>query len=134
MIDIEIDVFDEVARAIWEQFPDAFVTSEYVLTPPQFPAVYLEQTTSLEVESMRDSSMQENGNAITFTVNYYSNSLDSGKEDCKALAQIVDTVMRSLNMTRTTFQPIDNAADTSIYRMVARYAGVVDKDKLLYWR
>ena len=54
MIDIEVELYDELATAIIEEFPDVYVSSEHVLTPPMFPAVFIEQTFSSEVDQMRD--------------------------------------------------------------------------------
>ena len=41
MIDIENDVFSEVAKKVREKFSDIFVTGEYVKSPSSFPCVSL---------------------------------------------------------------------------------------------
>lgn len=134
MIDIEVSLFNELAELIYEEFPNAYIASEHILTPPMFPAVFIEQTFSSEVDSRRDSSMEENANAIIWTINVYSNSQSHGKEECKAILGIIDGRLRMYNMKRLTARPIDNAADPSIFRYVGRYTGLVDKDGTMYWR
>ena len=134
MIDIEIDLFDEIARAIYAEYPKAYVSDEYVVAPPMFPAVFIEQTNSVEDMGRVDSSGEENANALTYTVNVHSNSESDSKKECKALLQIVDRVMRDNNFTRIMLIVVDNAADPSIYRMTSRYTGLVDKNLVQYRR
>lgn len=134
MIDIETGLYDELARLVLAEYPDAFVANEHVLAPPTFPAVFIEQTFSSELDAAKDSSQEENANAIIWTVNVYSNSQSSAKQECRAILQIIDRRMRFYNMKRLTARPIDNAADPSIYRYVGRYTGVVDKNGNMYWR
>ena len=134
MIDVEVDIFNYVAQAILDTYKDAYVSSENVIAPPMFPAVSIVETLSSEVDSMRDSSFEENGNALTYTINIYSNSESNAKTECKALLQIIDQSMRRLNFKRLSAQTIDNAKDPSIYRIVSIYTGIVDKNSNLYWR
>ena len=134
MIDVEIDVFNEVAEAILAEYPDAYVCGEYVVSPPQFPAVSVIQTLSVEDKSRVDSSGEENANALTYDVNVYSNSESDSKKECKSILQVADKALRARNFRRTTAMPIDNAQDPSIYRMTARYVGLVDKHLVHYER
>lgn len=134
MIDVEVELYDECARAILAEFPDAYVSGEHVLTPPMFPAVFIEQTFSSEVDRMRDSSGEENGNAVIWTVNCYSNSMSDAKGECKRILAIVDRIMRAWRFKRLTARPTDNAADPSIFRYVGRFTGIVDKNRISYWR
>ena len=134
MIDVEVDLFNKLATAIIEEFPDVYISSEHVLTPPMFPAVFIEQTFSSEVDQMRDSSGEENGNAIIWTFNIYSNSESDASGECRRILQIADTIMRRWNFKRLTARPTDNAADPSIYRYVGRYTGIIDKRHITYWR
>lgn len=134
MIDVEADIYSMAAEAVIAEFPGAYVSGEHVTTPPMFPAVFLEQTLSAELESARDSSGEENANALTWTANVYSNSRSGAKAECKAIMATLDAQMRRANMTRLSAQPIDNAADPSIYRMAGRWAGVADKHANMHWR
>lgn len=134
MIDVEVEMYNTLANAVLERFPDAYVSGEHVITPPMFPAVFIEQTFSSEVDHMSDSSGEENGNALTWTFNVYSNSLSDARSECKAILQICDRIMRGWNFKRLTARPTDNAADPSIFRLVGRYTGVVDKRHRMYWR
>ena len=134
MIDVEEDVFDEVARAVLDAYPEAYVSGEYVEVPASFPAVTIIEAVNQVDETRQDSSDDENGAVLSFAVNVYSNSMSNAKRECRAIMGIVDDKMRSLNMRRTFSRPVNNAADPSIYRLVARFTGMVDKNNVFYRR
>lgn len=134
MIDVEIDIFDKVARKVLEQFPDAYVASEHVLQPSSFPCVVIEEVSNIEDVNTRDSSMIENVSILVYNVNVYSNKPDEQKQECKNIIQIVDDELRKCNMNRVFYGAIDNVQDPTIYRVIARYTGRVDYNNNLYWR
>ncbi len=134
MIDEEIAIFDAVARDVADVSPGAYVSSQHVSAPPQFPAVSVVESSNTEYERCADSSGRERYSAVTYTVNVYSASRGDPKGECRAIVSAINRRMRSLNFTRTYCGPVDNAADPSIYRIVARYTGVVDEHGLTYGR
>lgn len=134
MIDVEVDIFDELARAILDEYPEAFVSSEYVEAPPQFPAVSIIETNNVTNESTEDSSGEEVMAAITYTVDVYSDSQSDAKQECKAILNVVDQRMRKCNMTRLMSSTVDNARDPTVYRLIARYTGLVDRNLVMYRR
>lgn len=134
MNDVEVELFDEVASAVLAKHPDAFVSSEHVEVPPHFPAVSVIETDNVTDVRSEDSSGEEVRSALVYTVNVYSNAEGRAKGECKGIVGIVSRVMRSCNMTRTMCSVVDNARDPTVYRMVARYTGLVDQDQVMYRR
>ena len=134
MIDVEVQVFDEVARAVLAEYPEAYVSGEHVEVPASFPAVSIIEAVNQVDESRQDSSDDENAAVLSYSVNVYSNSKSGAKMECKAVMGIIDDKMRSMNMRRTFSRPVNNAADPSIYRLVARFTGLVDKNDVFYRR
>ena len=134
MIDVEIEVFDEVARAVLAEFPEAYVSGEHVEVPASFPAVSIIEAVNQVDESRQDSCDDENAAVLSYSVNVYSNSKSGAKRECRAIMGIIDDKMRSMNMRRTFSRPVNNAADPSIYRLVARFTGLVDKNNVFYRR
>ncbi len=134
MIDVEEDIFDFVARAVLAEYPNAYVSGEHVEIPASFPAVSIIEAVNQLDETRQDSSDDENAAILSYSVNVYSNSLSSAKTECRAIMGIVDDKMRSLNMRRTFSRPVNNSADPSIYRLVARFTGLVDKNNVHYRR
>lgn len=132
MIDLEVDIFDSIYQLVTAEYPDAYVSSRVVAVPASFPAVSIVESSN--VEYMPDGGDAERFSAVTYTVNVYSNAGSDGKEECKAIAGIVSARMRFMNFSRTMCEPVDNAADPSIYRMVLRFTGAVSDDGLTYRR
>lgn len=134
MIDIEIDVFDQVARAVSAVSPDAYVTSRYVLKPPSFPCVVLIETSNLSDERRADSSGIERASRLRWQAQVFSNSEHHGKRECK---QIMGTVCDAMNMAgfaRVVCRQVDNSADPTITRMVAEFTATVDSALRVYRR
>lgn len=134
MNDYEVDVFDMLYRLIVEEYPGAYVSSRHVSAPAAFPAVSIIETSSTELSSTADSSLEEKYTAVTYTVNVYSNEGDGGKEQCKSIASIVSSALRALNFVRTMCEPVDNAADPTIYRMTMRFTAAIAQDGTTFRR
>ena len=134
MIDVENQIFTKAAAPVWEHYPDAFVSGEYVKTPPAFPAVSIVEMDNLPYESSRTTESVENHVSVTYEVNVYSNLSKGKKAECKAIIALIDEVMAALGFTRIMLNPVPNMNDATIYRMVARYRAVVSRDEIIYRR
>lgn len=133
-IDVEPGLFDEVARAVLSEFPDAFVASETVIAPPRFPTLSFVEDISASDPARIDSSEVEKGASLTYTAQAFSDSEGSAKVECKRILAIVGDVMRRKNFLRTMCGPVQNAPEPTIYRMVARYVGAADENGDFYRR
>lgn len=127
MIDYEVDIFDELARLVLAEYPEAFVSNEYVRVPSQFPAVFILEASNVEERSMVSSHEGEEGAALTYEVQVAHPSRDGGKATCKSIVGILADRMRMRNFARTMCMPVDNSEDPTVYRMVARFTGVIDR-------
>lgn len=134
MIDIESEVFDRISKAVRNKYPNAFMTGEYVATPPQFPAIALVEMDNSAYRRTQTSDNIENHAELLYELDICSNKKIGKKSECKAIAALVDEEMAALGFSRTMLQPIPNLEDASIYRMKGRYRGVASKDKLIYRR
>ena len=134
MIDIESQVFDRVATRVREQFPDIFMTGEYVNSPSSFPAVSLVEVDNSILESTVDSGSNENHANVMYEVNVYSNKTTGKKSECKEITALIDTEMTAMGFVRSTLTPVPNEYDSTIYRMVGRYKAAVSTDMKLFRR
>ena len=134
MIDIENQVFDRVATRVREQFPDIFMTGEYVNSPSSFPAVSLVEMDNSVREATIDSGSNENHVNVMYEVNVYSNKTTGKKSECKAIIALIDTEMTAMGFVRSTLTPVQNEYDATIYRMVGRYRAAVSTDHKIYRR
>ena len=134
MIDIENEVFDRVAKRVREQFPNIFMTGEYVMSPPSFPVASLVEMDNSALESTMDSGSNENHANVMYEVNVYSNKTSGKKTECKSILALIDTEMTAMGFVRSTLTPVPNEYDSTIYRMVGRYRAAVSTDYKIYRR
>ena len=134
MIDLEVEIFDEIARLVLESYPDAYVSSQYAPVPGTFPAVSIVESSNVENPPTISSADEEEFAAVTYTVQVANPSKNGGKRVCKAIMSSVSDRMRLRNMTRTMCMPVDNAEDPTIYRMIARFTGVTGANGMTYRR
>lgn len=130
MIYIESQIFTKIVEAL----PDIYVAGVYEAVPSAFPAVYVTEVENAVWRNGISSLRQENFAAIEYEVNIYSNKTTGKKTECREIAAVVDGIMESLNFTRRSFTPVPNFADSTIYRVVARYRAIVGQDETLYRR
>lgn len=134
MIDVENEIIDKIGRALAAAYPSATIKGEYVRTPSKFPFVSLIEMSNTAYDRTQSSGGVENHASVMYEVNIYSNKKSGKKNECKAIAALIDNEMAALGLSRTMLQPIPNMDDATIYRMTGRYTAVVSKDKKLYRR
>ena len=134
MINIENEIFNILATAVREKYPDSYIVGEYVKAPARFPFVSIVEIDNTAYDRTQTNSSFENHADITYEVNIYSNKTSGKKSECKAIASLIDNEFATLGFSRTMLQPIPNVDDATIYRMLGRYRGVVSKDKIVYRR
>ena len=134
MIDIEYEVFDRVAKRVREQFPNIFITGEYVKSPSSFPAASVVEMDNSIRESTVDSGSNENHINVMYEVNVYSNKTAAKKTECKKILALIDMEMVAMGFVRSTLTPVPNEYDSTIYRMVGRYKAAVSSNLKIYRR
>ena len=134
MIDIEYAVFHRVATRVREQFPNIFMTGEYVKSPPSFPVASIVEMDNTAREDTIDSGSNENHANVMYEVNVYSNKQTGKKSECKEIIALIDAEMLAMGFVRSTLTPIPNEYDSTIYRMVGRYQATVSADHKIFRR
>lgn len=134
MIDLETEIFSEISGKVREKYPEAFMTGEYVKSPPSFPCVSLiEEDNSTYAKSLTQEG-EDNHCTVMYELNVYSNKTTGKKAECKEIAGFIDGLMLRRNFTRIMLKPVPNQDDATIYRMLGRYRAVISKDKTIYRR
>lgn len=138
MIDMEDVILGEVSEKVYEKFsekyPDLFITSEYVKSPPSFPCVSLVEMDNAVLRSSQTSTGCENHVVVMYELSVYSNKAVGSKAECKEIVAFIDEILMGLNFTRTMLEPIPNLDDATIYRMLGRYRAVISKNNTIYRR
>lgn len=127
MIDFEDYYVSEVAAAVLAQYPGAEVVSEYVPKPTRFPHIYIRETDNSFDTASIPITGGEGLARLAYTVDVHSNSQVGRKAECKAVMAIIDKVMQSHYFVRAFCNPFPNENDATVYRMVARYNKLQEK-------
>lgn len=131
MISPENFVFNEVATELRATYPNIFVAGEFNDAPAKFPAVTIVEADNSVLQKMSTLNI-ENAVSVMYEVNVFSNIISGKKQETKKILATIDEVFASLGFTRTMCNPVANLQDNKIYRMVARYTGVCDKNYTIY--
>ena len=134
MINVENEIFSTVAESVRQAYPSAFISGEYIKTPPKFPFVSIVEMSNIAYDRTQSSGSLENHASLMYEVNVYSNETSGKKSECKAIAALIDDELATLGFSRTMLQPIPDVDDATIYRMTGRYTAVISKDKAIYRR
>ena len=119
-------IFDPIATQLRSQFDGIYVTGEYVDAPPRFPAVSIIEADNYVDYDKMSSRADEEYSIVMYEVEVYTN-LESGKQmQAREILSTIDAILYDLNFTRLSMTPVPNMADTSIYRLVARYRAETD--------
>lgn len=134
MIDLETEIFNEVASAVRSEYPNTFITGEYVRTPPSFPCISVEERSNTPYRNTQNSSSLENHVVLMYEINVYSNRRSERKAECRQLIEIVDNTFSKLGFNRSMLNSIPNLEDATIYRVTARYEAIADQNHVIYRR
>ena len=128
MIDAENEFYTVVATELRAAFPGIYVTGEYVRQPSSFPCVSIEEKNNAVWRNTRTGTSLENHATVMYEVNVYSNLINGKKQEARSIMAVADEVFARYNMSRIMTSPVPNLADATIYRLVARFQGIVGPD------
>lgn len=138
VIDIENEIFATVATPLREKYGknekgeyNIWVSSTSADVPAKFPAATIEEKDNY-IYTRASTTNIENAVNVMYEVSVYTNRVGYKKQDAQEIMTFIDGIMSGLMFTRTMQQPIDNLSDATIYKLVARYVGTVDKDFMIY--
>lgn len=135
MIDMESLVYTTVRAAVVAEYGDSVcMAGIQTSAPAKFPFVTVIQQDNPVYVRSQDSGSLENHVQPMFEVNVYSNKKNGKKEECKAIIGTVDDALMGMGFTRTMMSPILNLLDDTVYRITARYTGVVSRDQIVLSR
>ena len=133
MISIENEVFNAVYEAVIASYPSAKIESTLNLDPADFPCVYLEEVDNATYTQTIDSGSYENHASVTFELNVYSNKKAGRKAGAKDIFAIADSLLIGWGFSRISRTPA-TMDDSTKYRIIARYRGLIDKNGIIYRR
>lgn len=126
MIQIENELFTEIATSLRNKFDGIYVTGEYVKAPAKFPHVSIVESDNYITTAHLDSADKEKYATVMYEVNVYSNKTSGKKTECKSIMAVIDEMMYGMNFKRIAMTPVPNLEDATIYRLTARYRAETD--------
>ena len=133
MIDLENEIFGTIAPVLRAEFPGIFVAGEQTNSPAAFPAVTIVEIDNSVYQKMRTRFPHiENAVQLAYQVDVFSNTVGYKKSEAKKILAVIDEEFEKMGFTRTMKEPVDNLQDGNIFRYVARYEAVADKDFWIY--
>lgn len=126
MIDIESELYTDLAQVLRAKWPQISVAGEYLLTPARFPHVSIVEVGNHESARHRDNSGAERLAVLTYQIDVYSNKGSGKKSECKAILAEADEMMRARNFRRESRVIAMNEENATVYRLTARYRGATD--------
>ena len=132
MIDIENEIYSEIASAVSEEMPGASLSGEYVKAPPKFPHASIIEADNSTYARTRTGERGENHAIVMYEVNVYSNKRTGKKAECRKLLDIIDRRMIEMGFSRMMMNAVPDLYDATIYRLVARYQAVVSLNHKIY--
>lgn len=132
MIDVENDIFSEIAEEIRKSYPEAHVTGEYVKAPPYFPSISIVEADNSVYQRTQTGESTENHAQLLYEVNVYSNKTSGKKAECRRIMMLADEMFSRFGFTRTFLNTVPDLYDATIYRMVARYQAVIGQNLTIY--
>ena len=132
MIDIFNELFTKFDTALTTYDDKISTGSVYTNEPSNYPFASLEEINNSVHEATSDSCDIENHADVDYEVNIYTQG-DLKKSKGDGIAQVVDTLFKSLGFVRTTRNVFQSQNETT-YRIILRYSGVVSKDNVVYRR
>ena len=131
-----IEIFNEIYTLLVDElasFDNKIETSSvYKNVPSSYPFVSMEEIENSIYESGSDCCEIENFVNVDYEINVYTQNPQK-KSKGEAIAEVVDTLMKSKGFVRRTKNALQDTNETT-YRIVLRYSGVVSKDHTIYRR
>lgn len=134
MIDVNNEVFTNVATRVRDQHTGTTVTGEYTRKPSKFPAVTLDEIQNVMVDRLEDSSNTENFAGVTYRLQVFSNKQTGKKGEARSIFATADAEMRRMGFHRVTYTTTPEIYDSTIYNISATYEAVVSAAGYVYKR
>lgn len=127
------EIYNRIKSEVDAEFADLHInfSSVFTPTPSRFPTLFISE---LETRGL-DSSVALNGGdeavELTFELQCYSNLASGANEQAKQITEFAVSRFRALGFSLSTSRIVENYANTSIKRRVARVTRVFGNEDAL---
>jgi hypothetical protein len=134
MIDLNNEVFTNVAKAVRDNHVGTTVVGENTRKPSKFPTVTIDESENVMVDRLEDSSKEEKFAGVTYRLQVFSNKQSGKKVEVRAIFATADAEMRRMGFQRVTFTTTPEIYESTVYQITATYEAVVSAAGYVYER
>lgn len=131
MNNIELELFDMIARAVNASYSSCSILNTYRRTVPAFPCVMFYEADNFAASM--DGSNHEIATGVMYEVQVFSAKEGDSKTEVVDIMQLIDSILTPRGFRRTSMTPAPNLEDATVYRLVARYSASIS-DNTIYRR
>ena len=132
---IGLDIEGKLRARVRGKLPDTVtIRDTYQPIAAKFPLLTLRVMNHAVYEATVDSGSLENHAVIDVEVEVFTNAEGVKKNQAWEIMDAADFAVRSMGFVRKSCVPTPNLADSTVYRLTARYRGVVDEKNNVYRR
>lgn len=132
MVNIEAEIFDRLYTLITTAYPNCNVVGEDIAEEPEFPCVSIVEMDNATEQMTTDTAGERHSN-VTYKVEVYTNDRTGKRAKAKAILNVIDKEMTSLNFVRTT-STSTYLKYASVHRYITHYAATVSDDGKIFKR
>jgi len=133
MIDVQAELYTIGREAILTEHSNVTMSSTVTLKPSDFPFVSIVEEDNAVYKRTSDSARIENHAEVMIEVNVYTTG-NSKQQDARSIMATLDKKYGDIGLQRMMLSPVPNYNDTTIYRLIARYRGIISTKKEIYRR
>ena len=134
MIDVNNEVFTNVATTVRDNYAGVTVIGEYVRKPSKFPTVTLDEISNVMVDTLEDSSNEEKFAGVTYRLQVFSNKQNGKKAEAREIFATADAEMRRMGFRRVSYTTTPEIYKSTVYEITATYEAIVSWDGFVYVR
>ncbi len=132
---IGLDMEGKLRARVRGKLPNTVIIRDtYQPVSAKFPLLTLRVVGHAVYEATVDSGSLENHAVIDVEMEVFTNAEGVKKNQAWEIMDTADGAIRAMGFVRKSCIPTPNLADSTIYRLTARYRGVVDENNNVYRR
>ena len=130
MIDFSNEIFNAVATDLRSFYPGIKVVGENIDTPSSFPTVTIDETQNTPVHM--DSAVHNKYAQVQYRVQVFTNKKSGKRAQAREIYARVDEKLQTLGFYATSYSTTPAIYNSDVYCITAIYAGVIDRNGVVY--
>ena len=130
MIDYYNEIFTVLASALHTAYEPISVVGEYTSKPAVFPCVSMDEVRNIPTHL--DSAGFNRYAGVTYKIAVFSNKDIGKRAEARKIYDTVDKEMQRMGFRCTSYSPLPEVYNASVYQITAMYEAAVGIDGTIY--